>query len=100
MVTTEPGFASSPGFGDFVTDTAHQAMISHQRVISPNTTNSLRLGFGRLDRKVLPENHKLNTAGILGVNWLQSLTRKQRARRRLKSFGISSLHLMSPPSAA
>ena len=47
-------------------------MVSYQRVISPRTLNSLRVGFGRLDRKVEPENHDRDVSGLLGVNWLKS----------------------------
>ena len=64
--------ASVPGFGDFVTDRAHQALIHYERIISPNAINSVRLSFGRLARVIVPENHNRDVAGLLGVNWLQS----------------------------
>ncbi|MBI1788404.1 MAG: TonB-dependent receptor [Acidobacteria bacterium] len=63
--------ATIPGFGNFVRDPGHNAMIHHQRVISPRTVQSLRLGFGRFSRAILPENHLTDAGKVLGVDWLR-----------------------------
>ncbi|HBY58723.1 MAG TPA: hypothetical protein DEH78_02800, partial [Solibacterales bacterium] len=59
-----------PGFGDFVRDRSHQASLHHQWVLSPRATNSLRAGYSRLARTILPENHGVDAGAALGVNWL------------------------------
>ena len=60
-----------PGFGDLVRDAGHNAMAQYQRVISPHAVNSLRVGFGRLDRELLPENHDVDAGRLWGVDWIQ-----------------------------
>ncbi len=53
-----------------VTNTGHNAMIQYQRTMSSNIVNSLRLGFNRAFRRVLPQNAGINVGALWGVNWL------------------------------
>jgi outer membrane receptor protein involved in Fe transport len=59
-----------PGFGDSVTNTGHNAMIHHTQAISPRTFQSLRLGFSRTFREVLPQNHATDVGKLWGAGWL------------------------------
>jgi hypothetical protein len=59
-----------PGFGDFVTNTGHNAMIHYQRVLGPRVVNSLRLGFNRYFHQVQQQNHKTDVGALWGVSWL------------------------------
>ncbi|NWG13786.1 MAG: TonB-dependent receptor [Acidobacteria bacterium] len=62
--------AALPGFGDTVDDGAHNAMIHYQRFIGPRLINSFRLGFARLSRNLLPENHDRNVGQEWALGWL------------------------------
>jgi len=64
------GTAAIPGFGDFVNDPAHSAMIHYQRIFGPRTINSLQVGFSRYSREILPENHDKDVGQLWGVSWL------------------------------
>jgi hypothetical protein len=64
------GQASLPGFGDYVTNTGHNAMIHHTQAFSPRTFQSLRLGFSRTFRDVQPQNHATDVGRLWGVDWL------------------------------
>lgn len=64
------GTDAIPGFGDYVKDPAHNAMIQYQRIIGPRTINSLQLGFNRFSREILQENHDTNVGQLWGVSWL------------------------------
>ena len=59
-----------PGFGDFVTNTAHNVMTEYQRVLGPRTVNSLRFGFNRYFHQVLQQNHATDVGSLWGVPWL------------------------------
>lgn len=59
-----------PGFGDFVENSGHNAMVHYQRTISPRTIQSLRLGFNRTVRGVRPQNFATNVGELWGVPWL------------------------------
>jgi len=61
---------SIPGFGNNVRNTGHNAMVHHAHAFSPNVLNSLRAGFTRSFRQVLPENSDRNIGQEWGVNWL------------------------------
>lgn len=58
-----------PGFGDFVTDRGHNAMVHHVHTFGSQTVNSLLLGFNRAERRVLPENHTTDVNQLWGVNY-------------------------------
>ncbi len=64
------GTASMPGFGDYVSDSAHAAMIHYQHIFGPRAINSLQLGFNRYSREILPENHSMDVGQLWGVGWL------------------------------
>jgi Carboxypeptidase regulatory-like domain/TonB dependent receptor len=61
-----------PGFGDFVGDRGHNAMIHYVRTFSPTVVNSLLLGFNRAVRQILVQNHATDVNQAWGVNWLPS----------------------------
>jgi outer membrane receptor protein involved in Fe transport len=64
------GQANVPGFGDYVTNTGHNAMIHYTHAVSPRTFQSLRLGFSRTFRDVQPQNHSTDVGKLWGVDWL------------------------------
>jgi hypothetical protein len=64
------GQATVPGFGDFVTNSGHNAMIHYTHAVSPRTFESLRLGFSRMFRDVQPQNHATDVGKLWGVDWL------------------------------
>jgi hypothetical protein len=64
------GQANVPGFGDYVTNTGHNAMIHYTHAVSPRTFQSLRLGFSRTFRDVQPQNHATDVGKLWGVDWL------------------------------
>ncbi|MBM3775185.1 MAG: hypothetical protein FJW37_08485, partial [Acidobacteria bacterium] len=59
-----------PGFGDFVRDEGHNALIHYQKTFGPGTVNSILAGFNRGTRQVLPENHTVDVNRLWGVAWL------------------------------
>jgi hypothetical protein len=61
---------SIPGFGNRVNNTGHNAMAHHTHAFSPHVLHSLRAGFTRSFRQVLPENNQRNIGQEWGVNWL------------------------------
>jgi outer membrane receptor protein involved in Fe transport len=61
---------SAPGFGDVLRDGAHNLMLQHQRILGPRAVNSLRFGFNRFNRNLLPENFATDVGKLWGVNWL------------------------------
>jgi hypothetical protein len=70
---TEPFAEDSteiPGYGDFLRDTGHNAMIHYVRTLSPRAINSLTLGLNRATRLLLQENHTVNVNQLWGVNYL------------------------------
>jgi hypothetical protein len=61
---------SIPGFGNKVNNSGHNAMVHHTHAFTPKVLNSLRAGFSRSFRQVLPENSDRNIGQEWGVNWL------------------------------
>ena len=61
---------SAPGFGDYLRDGAQNLMLQYQRSLGPRSVNSLRFGFNRFDRQLLPENQATDVGASWGVNWL------------------------------
>lgn len=61
---------SIPGFGNKVNNSGHNVMVHHAHAFSPRVLNSLRIGFSRSFRQVLPENSDRNIGQEWGVNWL------------------------------
>ncbi len=69
---TENSTTNLPGFGDYVYDRGHNALVSYTRVFGPGTTNSLLLGFNRAARTILQQNYQTNVNQLWGVNYLPS----------------------------
>ena len=76
--------ANIPGFGDFVTDRGHNAMVHQVHTFGPRTVNSLLLGFNRAVRRVLPENYKTDVNQLWGINYLPT---------RSTDFGYPSIEI-------
>ena len=67
---TENSTTNVPGFGDYVRDRGHNALVSYTRILSPTATNLLLLGFNRSGRTILQENYKSDINALWGVNYL------------------------------
>jgi hypothetical protein len=61
-----------PGYGDYLYDRGHNALIHYERVFSPRTVNSLVLGVNLATRLLLPQNYQTNVNQLWGVNYLPS----------------------------
>jgi hypothetical protein len=59
-----------PGYGDYLYDRGHNALIHYERVFSPSTVNSLVLGLNLATRLLLPQNYQANVNQLWGVNYL------------------------------
>ncbi len=66
---TEPS-TGVPGFGDYVTNLGHNAMIHYQHIFSARAINSLRLGFNQTFRHINPQNFNLDVGKLWNVGWL------------------------------
>jgi len=64
-----------PGFGDYVFNRSHNALIQYQQTISPRTLNAVLVGYNRAVRQVLAQNYKTNVNALWGVNYLPTVTR-------------------------
>ncbi len=64
-----------PGFGDFVYNRGHNALIRYEKTISARTLNSTLIGFNRAVRQVLVQNHSTNVDQLWGVNYLPETPR-------------------------
>jgi hypothetical protein len=67
---TENSTTNLPGFGDYVRDRGHNALINYTRVLGPRTTNSLLLGLNRAGRSILQQNYQADVNQLWGVNYL------------------------------
>lgn len=59
-----------PGFGNYVNESGHNAMIHELHTFGPRTANSLIFGFNRALRQVLQQNHVTDVNKLWGVNYL------------------------------
>jgi hypothetical protein len=59
-----------PGYGDYLYDRGHNALIHEEHVFSPRTVNSLVLGLNLATRLLLPQNYQTNVNQLWGVNYL------------------------------
>ncbi len=64
-----------PGFGDYVYDRGHNAMVHYEHVFGANTINSLLLGLSRAPRSIYPQNYQTNVNQLWGVNYLPTQPR-------------------------
>lgn len=62
-----------PGFGNFVENSGHHAVVHHEQSFGANFLHSLRLGFNRGPRQALPENHTKNVAQLWNAPWLAGI---------------------------
>jgi hypothetical protein len=62
-----------PGFGSFVENAGHNALIHHQKGFGAGLLHSMRLGFNRAPRKALPENYTRNIAEAWNAPWLAGI---------------------------
>jgi hypothetical protein len=59
-----------PGFGDYVWDSGHNAMIDFTHNFSANTIDSFTLGMNRAPRRIYQQNYQTNVNKLWGVNYL------------------------------
>jgi hypothetical protein len=59
-----------PGYGDYLYDRGHNALIHYDHVFGPSTVNSLLLGLNLATRLLLPQNYQTNVGALWGVNYL------------------------------
>jgi hypothetical protein len=59
-----------PGYGDYLYDRGHNALIHYQHVFSPRTVDSLVLGVNLATRLLLPQNYQTNVNQLWGVTYL------------------------------
>ena len=64
-----------PGFGDYVYDRGHNAMIHYQQTFGARAVNSLIVGFSREIRQILVQNNQVNVNSLWGVNYLPTVPR-------------------------
>lgn len=59
-----------PGFGDFVQESGHNAMIQDTHIFNARVVNTALAGFNRALRQVLQQNYQTDVNQAWGVNWL------------------------------
>ena len=64
-----------PGFGDYVFDRGHNALLNYEKTFGPRTVNSLIVGFNRTIRQVFAQNYKTDVNTLWGVNYLPTVSR-------------------------
>lgn len=67
-----------PGFGNFVDNTGHNAMLHHQHAFGARWLHSFRAGINRSSRLALPENHAVDVAARWNIPWLRDLEPRDR----------------------
>jgi hypothetical protein len=78
------GSIELPGFGDYVHDKGHNAMIEYVRNFGPSTIDSLTLGMNRAPRQIYQQNYRTDVNKLWGVNYLPTNPR---------DFGYSSFSI-------
>ena len=64
-----------PGFGDYVFNRGHNALVQYLKTLSPRTINSVLVGFNRAVRQVFDQNYTTNVNALWGVNYLPTVPR-------------------------
>ncbi len=64
-----------PGFGDFVNNRGHNALLRYQKTFGPRVTNSLLFGFNREIRQIFAQNHTTDVNTLWGVDYLPTVPR-------------------------
>jgi hypothetical protein len=67
---TENSITNLPGFGDYVQDRGHNALINYLHTIGPQTMNSILIGFNRAGRGILQQNYGTNVNALWNVSYL------------------------------
>jgi hypothetical protein len=64
-----------PGFGDYVFNRSHNALIQYQQTINARTVNSVLVGFNRAVRQIFTQNYTTNVNQLWNVNYLPTVAR-------------------------
>ena len=64
-----------PGFGDFVFDRGHNALLRFEQTLSPTTVNSVLAGFNREIRQIFVQNYTTNVNALWGVHYMPTTPR-------------------------
>lgn len=64
-----------PGFGDYVFNRSHNALIQYQQTLGPATVNTALVGFNRALRQIFDQNYLTNVDQKWGVNYLPTVPR-------------------------
>ena len=64
-----------PGFGDYVLNRGHNALIHYQQIISPTMINTVLAGFNRTVKEIFAQNYQTNVNQLWGVNYLPTVGR-------------------------
>jgi Carboxypeptidase regulatory-like domain len=64
-----------PGFGDYVFNRGHNALVQYLKTLSPRTINSVLVGFNRAVRQIFDQNYTTNVNALWGVNYLPTVPR-------------------------
>lgn len=59
-----------PGFGDYLQDRGHNALLNLIHIFGPRLTNSLLIGFNRAGRRLLPQNYQTDVNRLWNVDYL------------------------------
>ena len=68
-----------PGFGDYVFNRGHNALVQYLKTLSPRTINSVLVGFNRAVRQVFAQNYTTDVNALWGVNYLPTVPRDFRS---------------------
>ena len=64
-----------PGFGDYVFNRGHNALVQYLKTLSPRTINSVLVGFNRAVRQIFAQNYTTDVNKLWGVNYLPTVPR-------------------------
>jgi hypothetical protein len=64
-----------PGFGDYVRDGGHNALITYTRTFGPSAANSVTAAFNRAVRKILAQNDTTDVSKLWNASWLPGVPR-------------------------
>jgi len=64
-----------PGFGDYVFDRGHNALVHYQLSLGPSAVNSVLIGFNRAIRRIFAQNYTTNVNQLWGVDYLPTAPR-------------------------
>jgi Carboxypeptidase regulatory-like domain len=64
-----------PGFGDYVFNRGHNALVQYLKTLSPRTINSVLVGFNRAVRQIFDQNYTTNVNALWGVDYLPTVPR-------------------------